>query len=77
MHIPGLFFSVEFSPLSAGLLGVNGMGVFTAGAGVHDWMAVSTAGLEGPWWAGGHAAGMSARPHIMVVGPHIVHLLMW
>ena len=49
-----------------------------AGAGVHDWMGVSTPGLEGLWGAGGHGAGRRAPsiqtgPHVMVVGPHTVH----
>ena len=49
-----------------------------ARAGVHDWMGVSTLGLEGLWGAGGQRAGrrapsIQAGPHIMVVGPHTVH----
>ena len=49
-----------------------------AGAGVHDWMGVCTAGPEGLWWAGGHVAGRRAPthlagPHVMVGGLHTVH----
>ena len=41
-------------------------------------MGVSTAGLEGLWWAGGHVVGRRApthlaSPHVMVIGLHTVH----
>lgn len=43
-------------------------------------MVVSTAGLEGPWWAAVHAAGRRAPthlicPHVMVVGLHTLYLV--
>lgn len=53
-------------------LGGHWDGVSLAGAGVHDWMGVSTPGLEGLWGAGGHRTGrrapsVQAGPHIMVL----------
>ena len=58
-HCP-VFFIPKFSPLPASFFRANGMGVSMAGTRVHDWMRVSTAGLEG-LWRGLEATGQAGR----------------